>query len=274
MYNLFLADSAIDWTIVGYSVAIMAGLALVLAFVINIVQKVFAVKRDNRVDEITSLLPGANCGGCGNAGCSGFAEKLVNGEADISDCGQVTPAARSEIGAILGLSISGGGETMAVVACSGGNACADKYVYQGYGDCKSQSIMAGGRKQCAVGCMGVGSCVDACPYYAIEVKEGVAEVNPALCVSCGNCIAECPKKIIKRIPKDAKVYVACSSQCKGKDITLICKSGCIGCGLCQRVCEHDAIHLVNNVPIIDYQKCVGCMACLNKCPRHVIKQPK
>lgn len=269
-----ILEASVNWTTVYWSIGVMAGLALILAIVINVVQKLFAVKKDSRVEEITALLPGANCGGCGNAGCAGFAEKLVSGEGNINDCGQLTPAAKAEIGAILGITVSGEGETMAVVACSGGNQCADKYVYQGYGDCKSQNIMAGGKKQCATGCMGTGSCVDACPYYAIEVREGVAEVNPALCVSCGNCIAACPKKLIKRIPKDAKIYVACSSNKKGKDITLVCKAGCIGCGLCQRVCQHDAIHLVNNVPVIDYSKCVGCLECLNKCPRHVIKQPK
>lgn len=140
-----ILEASVNWTTVYWSIGVMAGLALILAIVINVVQKLFAVKKDSRVEEITALLPGANCGGCGNAGCAGFAEKLVSGEGNINDCGQLTPAAKAEICAILGITVSGGGETMAVVACSGGNQCADKYVYQGYGDCKSQNIMAGGK---------------------------------------------------------------------------------------------------------------------------------
>jgi len=100
----------------------------------------------------------------------------------------------------------------------------------------------------------------------------VAVVDPDLCISCGICINTCPKKIIKRIPKSAKIYVACSTECKGKDVISVCKNGCISCGICERTCQHDAIHLVNNVPVVDYSKCTGCKECLVKCPKKVIKE--
>lgn len=159
-----------------------------------------------------------------------------------------------------------------MVACCGGIACDDKYSYQGYGSCISQQLLADGRKKCEVGCMGAGSCVDVCPNFAIQVHKGVAAVDKDLCISCGLCIRTCPKNLIKRIPKSAKVYIACSSQNRGKDVMDVCKAGCISCGLCQKVCPHDAIHLVNNVPIIDYGKCTGCMTCLEKCPRKCIRK--
>ncbi|MEG1710472.1 MAG: RnfABCDGE type electron transport complex subunit B [Clostridia bacterium] len=261
----------INWTTVLWAAGIMGGGAILLSILMVITAKVFEVKRDRRLEEIEALLPGANCGGCGYPGCAGLAAAIVEGKASVDDCSGNTPSAKFEIATIMGLSYGGGDETVAVVACSGGNSCQDKYVYQGYGDCKSQNIMAGGKKECPVGCMGTGSCVDACPNFAIEVKEGVAKVDLAQCTSCGACIAACPKKLIKRVPKNAKVYVACSSNCKGKDVTLVCKSGCISCGMCIKNCPQNAIEFHNNVPVIDYRKCNGCLTCVEKCPRKVIK---
>ncbi len=265
---------AINWNVVLIALGIMGGLAVLLGLLILLVSKVFAVKTDGRVNEIAALLPGANCGGCGYAGCQALAEAIVAGKADIDSCGVSSRARKAEIAGIMGMSFTGGEETVAVVACAGGNKCKDRYIYQGYGDCRSQDIMAGGRKQCSVGCIGSATCVDACSHFAIEVKEGVAEIDPAQCISCGACIRACPKNIIKRVPKSAKVYVACSSTCKGRDVTLMCEAGCISCGSCVRNCPETAIVMQNNIPVIDYRKCTGCGICMEKCPRKVIREMK
>lgn len=264
--------TTIDWGKVGISVAIAGGIALVLGLLIIGISRLCQVKEDPRINEVNDLLAGANCGACGYAGCAGFAKALVEGKADISACGQTSKANVIEIGNILGISVSGNTEeTIAVVACAGGNLCADKYQYQGYGNCISQQLLAGGKKACETGCMGAGSCVDVCPYTAIEVRDGYAHVDPDLCRSCGLCIQTCPKSLIKRVPKSAKVYVACSTNCRGKDVMNKCKAGCISCGICEKNCPTGAIHLVNNVPIIDYSKCTNCGLCLEKCPRKIIR---
>ena len=262
----------INWGTFGWTLGVMLIIALVLGGLIILVSKFFSVEKDTRVDEIVEHLPKANCGACGHPGCEGFAQALVNGTADVDDCKVSSKEQKIEIANILGKSFSGGEETVAVVACNGGNNCQDKYAYQGYGNCQAQVMLSGGRKACPVGCMGAGSCADICPSAAIKVKEGVAVVDPDLCISCGLCMQTCPKKIIKRIPKSAKIYVACSTQCKGKEVMAACKAGCIACGICERTCKYGAIHLVNNVPVIDYSKCVGCKECMNKCPRKVIKE--
>lgn len=57
-----------------------------LGAVLGFASKKFYVKEDVRVKDVLAMLPGYNCGGCGNPGCSGMAEKLVSGEADISLC--------------------------------------------------------------------------------------------------------------------------------------------------------------------------------------------
>lgn len=273
MFTLFgFADVTIDWAAVGIGVGILVGLALVLSLLIVLISRFCEVKQDPRIDEVNELLAGANCGACGYPGCSGFAKALVEGKADLSACGQTNAANKIEISNILGVTLEGSTEpTIAVVACSGGNKCTDKYEYQGYGDCISQNLLAGGRKACETGCMGSGSCVTVCPYNCIECYDGYAHVDPDLCRSCGLCIKTCPKTLIKRVPVSAKVYVACSTNCRGKDVTTKCQAGCISCGICERSCPTGAIHLVNNVPIIDYSKCTNCETCLVKCPRHVIK---
>ena len=262
----------IQWDKFGIALAIVIGVSLVLGVLILLISKFCQVKEDPRIKEIQDCLAGANCGACGYAGCSGFAKALVEGTAKLDACGQTPVEARAEISNILGVAMEGNTEpTVAVVACCGGNKCQDKYAYQGYGDCVSQNLLAGGRKACEVGCMGSGSCVDACPYNSIQCREGYAHIDPDLCRSCGICIQTCPKRLIKRVPASAKVYVACSTQCRGKDVMTNCQAGCIACGKCQRNCPTQAIVLVNNVPIIDYSKCISCGKCLEGCPRQCIK---
>lgn len=272
---LLLAEvgQELQWQSIGIAVALIAGLSLVLGVLIVLLSRVCEVKTDPRIKEVRDLLAGSNCGACGHPGCDGFAKALVEGSANLADCSQTSKTNIIEISNILGVAVDGNTEpTIAVVACAGGNKCQDKYAYQGYGDCTGQNMLAGGRKACHTGCMGSGTCVDKCPYSAIECKEGYAQIDPALCRSCGLCIKACPKSIIKRVPVSATVYIACSTNERGKDVSSVCSAGCIACGICQKVCPSDAIHLVNNVPIIDYSKCTHCNTCLEKCPRKIIRR--
>lgn len=271
MTNLLLF-ATINWTSMAIAVGIMVGVALVLGVCILLISRICNIKEDPRIGEVTELLAGANCGACGYPGCSGYAKALIDGTANLDACGQTSAEHKVQISNILGIQVDGAAEpTIAVVSCCGGNQCKDKYAYQGYGNCVNQSMLAGGRKACSAGCMGSGSCVDACPYLCIECYDGYAHIDPDLCRSCGLCIRTCPKNIIKRVPVSAKVYIACSSNCRGKDVMSVCETGCIACGKCQRVCPSQAIQLVDNLPVIDYAKCTGCEQCLESCPRHCIK---
>ncbi len=272
MQLLSFVGQSIQWASLGIAVAIAFVVSLVLGVLIIVISRFCEVKEDPRIAEVEKLLAGTNCGACGYAGCSGFAKALVEGTAKSDACGQTKIENQIEISNVLGISYNGATEpTIAVVACCGGNKCQDKYSYQGYGTCTSQNMLAGGRKACEAGCMGSGTCVDACPYVCIECYDGYAHIAPDLCRSCGLCINACPKNLIKRIPASAKVFVACSTECRGKDVMTKCQAGCIACGKCERNCPTGAIHLVNNVPIIDYAKCSSCGKCLEDCPRHCIK---
>lgn len=50
----------------------------------------------------------------------------------------------------------------------------------------------------------------------------------------------------------------------------VCDTGCIGCGICAKTCNFDAITVENNVAHIDQSKCKGCGLCAQKCPKKVI----
>lgn len=253
-------------------ILIVAALAGIFAFCLSYLGDKLSVNRDARIDDIERNLAGANCGGCGYAGCSQFAEALFKGEADLSRCNPTSPENKKNIAEILGMSAFQSVQTVAVVHCAGGNRSVDKYEYQGFGDCMSAELIAGGSKACDYGCMGLRTCVRVCPNHCVSICKdtGVSVVDREECTSCGACVAACPKKLIGRIPKTAKVYIACSNTTKGRSVVDVCKVGCIACGKCEKLCPKGAITLSNNLATIDYTKCIGCMKCASECPRGCI----
>lgn len=261
----------IQWPVIGIAVAIMAVLALVFAVLIVLVSKYMAVNNENeKFNDVRKLLAGANCGSCGKAGCDDFARGLCDGTSKLSECNPTSAKNKEMIAELLKIQFTDAGEKRAIVHCNGGNLCADKYEYQGYGNCVNQEMLAGGRKVCDFGCMGNASCMSICPENAIKMKDGKSVIDEKLCVACGACISACPKHIISLIPRNAKVYVACSSSNRGKAVMDACKVGCIGCGKCEKLCEFGAIEMVNNLPRINYEKCTGCRKCVEVCPRKTI----
>ena len=68
-----------------------------------------------------------------------------------------------------------------------------------------------------------------------------------------------------------KPVVMCSNKDKGPVAMKACTTSCIACGMCERTCKFDAIHVVNNVAVIDYAKCKGCTMCAKACPRNAIE---
>ena len=84
----------------------------------------------------------------------------------------------------------------------------------------------------------------------------------------------CPRHIISLFPDVSYVKVECSNHEKGVLTRKACRNGCIGCKKCESACIADAIHVVNNLAVIDYDKCTSCGACADVCPMHVIAHGK
>ena len=257
----------IIWAVVWFSV-----LGLGFGAVLAVAGKKFSVESDPKIDLITDILPGANCGGCGFAGCEAFAAGIVKGEAEMDACpveGDVIP---EKISVIMGKPIEKPSiRYRAQVMCSGTNDLAKhKYRYVGIHDCISANRLAGGDKACPNGCLGYGTCMKHCKFDAIRMVNGVAVIDYDKCKACGVCAIGCPKKLIKLIPFDATHWVGCIPSGKGAVTKSYCNIGCIACKICEKKCPKDAIHITASAAFIDYDKCTSCGDCEMACPRRVI----
>ncbi len=259
------------------AVVSMGAIGIFFAGFLAFASKKFATEEDPRISQILDILPGANCGGCGFPGCANLAAAIVAGEVQCNGCPVGTGDVANRIAEIMGLDdVPDCSERMvAKVMCLGDNEkCDNKYRYIGVHDCVAASRMAGGGpKGCEYGCLGFGSCAQVCPVDAITITDkGIAVVDKGKCIGCTKCVDACPKNIIKMVPCSSDVHVLCSNPEQGKIVRKACKVGCIACKKCERVCEFDAIHVVDNLAVIDYDKCTGCMECVRACPVKCIEE--
>ena len=261
------------WVKLMFPVLSLGGLSFIFGAGLSLASKKFAVEKDPRVDEVREALPGANCGACGYPGCDGLAAAIAKGEAPANACPVANSEAHKAIAEVMGTVVEDTGRMVAFVKCSGTcDKTQVKYEYYGVKDCNKAAMAPGkGNKKCSYGCMGFGSCVRACPFGAITIQNGIAVVNEEICTGCTKCVASCPNKIIEMVPEKARVRVACNSLDKGKDTKAACSIGCIGCKLCVKACEYDAIAVNDNLSHIDYSKCTNCGKCATVCPVKVIE---
>ena len=260
------------WTEILKAALTLGALGLIMGVLLAVASRIFAVHTDERVEEIVAILPGANCGGCGFAGCTAYANAVVKGEASPSACVAGGAAAAQGIAKILGVDVDTRERRVAHVYCSGGDLTARRFQYTGVQTCFAASRVANGPVECTFACLGFGDCVKACAFDAIRIENGHAFVDRDRCSGCGKCAATCPRKIIDLIPAAAPVAVDCSSRDRGAFVRSVCEAGCIGCMLCTKKCEHDAIHVADNLARIDYDKCIGCGECAKVCPRGIIHE--
>ena len=252
-------------------VLILGIMGAAFGILLGIAAKAFKVEKDERVENVTGLLAGANCGGCGYAGCCAFAEALCEGRAALSDCPSTKPEQKDQIAAILGVSNSKSAPKTAMVMCSGScNSAVLFCEYEGITDCVAASRYGGGDKACSFGCIGYGSCADVCQFDAIHVVDNVAVVDKDKCTACGMCVAICPQHVIELVELRQRTFVKCKSHDKGANMKSICSAGCLGCRICEKSCPKEAIKITDNLARINYELCINCGICASKCPRKII----
>ena len=259
---------SIIWTI-----AVLAGLGLILALLLFLLAKKFKVEEDPRIDEVEKVMPGANCGGCGFAGCRAFADSAVKApNLDDHYCPVGGNDVMKQVAAILGYEVKEKAPEVAVVRCNG--TCVNRprtNTYDGVQSCKVKAALYAGDTACAFGCLGCGDCAAACQFGALSMdpETGLPVVDEEKCTACGACVKACPKSIIELRPKGPrgmKVFVSCVNKDKGPVAKKACAAACIGCGICAKTCTHDAIVVENNIAYIDASKCKLCRECEAMCP--------
>lgn len=255
------------------AVLVLGVMGAVFGAILAVASKIFYVEVDPKQAAVRECLAGANCGGCGFAGCDGYAAAVAKGEAPVNKCVAAGEAGAAKIAEIMGVSAGDAVKMVAFVPCSGEEGKAVKrFNYKGPQNCQAAMLFGGkSNMDCRFACIGLGNCVNACQFGAMKIVNGVAKVDREQCVGCGACANACPKKIVKLIPYDQHVMPACSSCDKGAVVMKACDAGCIGCMKCQKECPADAIVVENNLAKINVSKCVQCGHCADICPRKIIK---
>ena len=249
----------------------IGGAGLACSGALALAAKFLAVKEDPRIGEINDILPGANCGGCGYAGCAAYAEAIVLESAPINLCTPGGADVLAQLATATGQTAQMAERKVAIVLCGGDlDNAPRKFDYNGVADCQAAHTTGGGDKACAYGCLGYASCARACPVGAIEMINGIAKVHPDLCIGCQVCVSTCPRNLIKMVPYSRKIHVLCSSKDKGPAVKKVCKVGCIGCTICTKLAEDEAIKMEGFLAVVDYDKELDNDAVIEKCPGNCI----
>ncbi len=264
--------------VLGYTILTLVALGIISAAVLYFVASKFKVEEDPRIDDVEKMLPGANCGGCGFAGCRAMSEALVTRE-DISSlfCPVGGGNTMKQISEYLGKVAAERQPMIAVVRCNG--TCENRprtNIFDGAHSCAVEAGLYAGETGCSFGCLGNGDCVAACEFGALSMnpETGLPEVDYDKCTACGKCVAACPKGIIelrKKWPKNRMVYVSCVNKDKGAVARKSCTAACIGCMKCMKACEFGAIENVGNLAYIASDKCKLCRKCVEQCPTGAIR---
>jgi electron transport complex protein RnfB len=235
---------------------VMGGMGLVLALILAYADRKFYVYEDPRIDEVEALLPKANCGACGCAGCRSFAEKAVHGEIAPGRCTVNTAENIVAIAALLQVDAGSEEKRVARLACAGGAHVARRRVqYTGLDSCRAATLVAGGGKGCSWGCLGLGDCKVACTFAAIRMdSHGLPVVDQAKCTACGDCVDACPKELFSLHPVSHRLWVACRSLLDGDLAEADCEVACTACGRCAADAPAGLVRIENHLAVVDYAR--------------------
>ncbi|NCO60464.1 MAG: electron transporter RnfB [Deltaproteobacteria bacterium CG_4_8_14_3_um_filter_51_11] len=260
-------------------ILIMGGLGAVCGLGLALASKIFYVYVDPKIEAVSAALPGANCGGCGFAGCGANAEAIVAGKSTASSCVAGGPDVAADIARILGVSLEAKEPDFARPGCTYGYQDADrKFIYEGIMDCRAAALLHGGSKVCPIGCLGLGTCARACPFGALSMgPDNLPVVNTDKCTGCGTCERVCPKHIITLTSGTRKI----EREYKTDECTAPCQRACpAGIEIpiyISKIKEGDftgalrVIKQTNPLPLVCGRICVH--PCEDECRRNMVDEP-
>ena len=255
------------------SVEILGGVGLVFAILIALAYRKLRVWEDPRIDVVTSMLPGANCGACGSPGCRAFAELAVAGRVQPAGCNVADADGVAAIARYLGVDAGQANKRVARLLCAGGrNVAVRQAEYRGLQTCAAAATVAAGGKGCTWGCLGFGDCAVSCTFGAIHMNEvGLPIVDPVLCTACGDCVDACPKGLFNIIPLNQHLLVQCRSLLEGDGVLASCSVGCTACNKCVVDAAPGLITLERGVAVVHYEKNEHAdAAAIRRCPTGAI----
>ncbi|MBZ0177934.1 MAG: RnfABCDGE type electron transport complex subunit B [Melioribacteraceae bacterium] len=250
----------------------MGGLGFIFAGGLAFADKKLRVEENPLIAKVNDVLPGANCGACGRAGCYDFAVNVVEGTIGVNGCPVGGDETAREIAEILGVEAGSTTKMVPRILCRGGSSEAVTKMAEYFGplSCAAMDLVAGGDKLCYYGCLGGGDCVKACPFDAMIMNDdNIPEVIEELCTGCGICVSACPRDIIEMHPIDRQVFVFCKNLDDPKRAKEVCSVACIGCGICARKSD-GGIEMVNNLAVINYDLLDESKIPFDKCRTHAI----
>jgi len=234
--------------------AIMTSIGLVFAVILAVAYRFLKVQEDPRIEETEDLLPGSNCGACGQPGCRAFAEQLVQGALEPSRCTVASADAVEAVAELLNVDPGRQEKRVARLHCAGGRGQAYQIAeYRGLESCSAASVVSGGGKGCSWGCMGLADCREACTFDAIAMNvNGLPQVAIDRCTACGDCVEACPRDLFELVPLNQKLVVQCSAPLAGEMATSLCRTACDACGRCAADAAPGLIRMEDNLPVVDY----------------------
>lgn len=253
---------------------VMGGLGLFFAVILALAYRFLKVQEDPRVEQTEALLPGSNCGACGQPGCHAFAEQLVLGAVSPSLCTVAPEDTVEAVADLLDVDPGQQEKRVARLRCAGGRSQAYQIAeYRGFDNCRAASVVSGGGKGCSWGCLGLGDCQVSCSFGAITMNNnGLPVVDIDKCTACGDCVAACPRQLFVLTPLPQKLFVQCSSPLSGDNARALCTVACDACGRCAADAAPGLVRMQDNLPLVDYSAGGPALAdATHRCPTGAIQ---
>ena len=260
------------------SVVTLLALGFCASLILAVASRLLYVKEDPRIGELLDALPGANCGGCGYAGCEAYATAVLN-DPDVpsSLCVAGGKEVSDAVAALSGKASGSAEANVAVRRCERqeGNV-QPRYEYRGIDTCAAAAAVDNGPFKCSWSCLGLGDCEKACPFDALHMIGTLAVIDPEKCTGCGICVKTCPRGVLELAPKKGRIRIHCATKAKMKAVKEVCDVGCISCARCVKKCPAKALSLDSGRLQIDHALCLAygpsCgELCLQECPRKILR---